>query len=268
MNHPPYRRVPTGRAEANSWALNQLLTPEYQVTLVAEVDATAMQRLREQARRRGEHPPSYTAMVIKAASLTMQRFPEVNRAIIGPPLFRRLVQFSTTDVSVAVEKALPALPGQAWAPVLRSPAQRSLADLTAELALLARCSEQEHPGLRQFMRILRWVPRPWAYWIVRLPHWLPSLWARHRGSACWVNAPSRSGVDLVLTSWPWPITFSFGVVKTRPWVVGDEVRPVLTVPLLMQFDRRVMGGGPAGRVFMRFKALLEAADHELVGTAP
>ncbi len=36
------------------------------------------------------------------------------------------------------------------------------------------------------------------------------------------------------------------------------------MPLVMAFDRRIMGGGPAGRVFMYFKNLLENADTLLV----
>jgi len=32
---------------------------------------------------------------------------------------------------------------------------------------------------------------------------------------------------------------------------------------VMVFDRRIMGGGPAGRVFMHFKHLLENADQLL-----
>lgn len=35
-----------------------------------------------------------------------------------------------------------------------------------------------------------------------------------------------------------------------------EVR--LTMPIVMVFDRRIMGGGPAARIFAQFKTILES----------
>ena len=75
-----------------------------------------------------------------------------------------------------------------------------------------------------------------------------------------MNAPSKSGADLVFTVWPWPTTFSFGVVKTRPFVVDDKVVAAPTIPLVIVFDRRLIGGGPAGRVFAEFKRIVEEAE--------
>src|SRR5690242_405652 len=97
-------RFPTTRAESNSWAHTATLRPANMVTMVAEADASGMHRLRERARDEGLDPiPSYTAIVIKAAARIMAANPAANRAILGLPFFKRLYQFHTTDISVAVE---------------------------------------------------------------------------------------------------------------------------------------------------------------------
>jgi len=257
-------RFPTTRAESNSWAHTATLVPSNMATMVAEADASSMQRLRERAKEQDPGAtPSYTALVIKAAALTMAANPAANRAILGFPFFKKLYQFHTTDISVAVEKSLFGLPGQAYAQPIRDTLGKSTKQITADLKALVHCTEANNEGFRRFMRILKYLPHPLAVWALSLPHWIPSLWAEHHGSACWVNAPSKAGADLVMTTWPWPITFSFGVVRKRPAVVGDRVEARLTMPLVMVFDRRIMGGGPAGRIFAQFKYILENADEQL-----
>jgi pyruvate/2-oxoglutarate dehydrogenase complex dihydrolipoamide acyltransferase (E2) component len=251
-------QVPITRAEKTCWMMNDAMDPAHMVTMVAEADASAMTLLRERAKAVGERPPSFTALVIKAAAMTMQRHPQANRVILGFPCFKRLYQFHNQDISVAVEKDLPALPGQAFAAPIKNALNKSLADITRELRDLATCDEQTNQSYRLFMRILKYVPRPLSVWLINRPYRSPSLWQRHRGCACWVNAPSRSGADLVMTTWPWPITFSFGLVRKRPFVVGDRLEIRSTMPVVMVFDRRIMGGGPAGRIFADFKEILEA----------
>lgn len=251
--------VPVGRAEKTSWAMNNSLTPAYMVTMVGEIDASALIALRAKLAANGGKAPSFTALVMKAAALTMKLHPEANRAILGPMFFRRLIQFSNIDISVAVEKSLPNLPGQAFATNIANTLDKSLGDISKELADLATCTEETNTVFRSFMRMMKYVPRPFNLWLINAPLWIPSLWKKYRGCACWVNAPSKAGADLVMTTWPWPITFSFGIVKKRPFVVGDKLEVRETMPVVMVFDRRIMGGGPAGRIFADFNHILENA---------
>ena len=251
------KKIVTSRAEITSWALNDILVPAYMVSMVSEIDATSLEQLRAEAKTLGRTAPSFTALVVKAAALTMKNNPEANRAILGPPFHKRLYQFQNTDISVAVEKDLPQLPGQAFAATIENTINKSLVQITEELQGLVKCTESNNDRYKLFMKILKYIPKPMSLWLINSPYWFPSLWVQHRGCACWVNAPSKSGADLVFTTWPWPITFSFGVVKKRPFVVDDKVEVRLTMPLLMVFDRRIMGGGPAGRIFAQFKENLE-----------
>lgn len=231
--------------------------------MVSEVDASSMIRLRDQFKSRGQSPPSYTALVIRATALTLQRFPEANRAILGLPFFKKLWQFKNIDISVAVEKGLPYLPGLPLADMIKDTLDVPVSDITQQLRDFAECDQTNNSQYRSFMRILTYVPRPFSTFLINLPYQSPSLWAKYRGCAAWVNAPSREGTDLVFTAWPWPITFSFGKVKPRPVVIDNKVEARETMPIVMVFDRRIMGGAPASRVFEYFKNTLLTAE-ELV----
>jgi hypothetical protein len=251
------KSMPISRAEKTSWAMNDVMRPEYMVTMISEVDATAIAAIRDRYKQAGLTVPSYTALVIKMAALMMKRIPEANRAILGFPLLKKLYQFENIDISVAVEKSLPFLPGQALAETIHSTLDKPLIVISDELKKFASDTVDTNERWRTFSRILAYVPRPVSNILINLPYQFPSLWKQHRGCACWVNAPSKAGGDLVFTTWPWPITFSFGKVKKRPTVAGDEVVARLTMPLVMVFDRRIMGGGPASRLFAQAVEVLE-----------
>ncbi len=239
--------------------MNDMLVPAYMVTLVGEVDASALDRLRNQAKSQ-DQSASYTAIIMKITGLLMKQNPTANRAVLGWPFFKQLFQFKTTDISVAVEKSLPFLPGLAFAPTVKNAESKKISEIAAELQQLAKCDESNNATFATYMKILKRIPRPFAVWIINLPYLFPSLWPRYRGCAAWVNAPSKAGADLVMTTWPWPLTFSFGIVKQRPFIIHNQVQPCLTIPVVMVFDRRVMGGGPAGRLFSEFQKMIETAD--------
>ncbi len=186
--------------------------------------------------------------------------------ILGLPFFKKVYQFTNTDISVAAEKSLPALPGQAYACPIKDPLKMSLEEISQALEDLSKSTEENHAGLRTFMRIIRRLPPPLGAYLLEIVYLHTKLWAEYRGSAAWVNIPSRISADLVSTTWPWPLNFSVGVVKKRPFVVGNEVRAIQTMPAVMIFDRRIMGGRIADQVFQSFLEILESADPGLFKT--
>lgn len=260
MDRDIVQKLNVSNAEKSAWSMNNILVPAHMVTMASEIDATGLERLRTLAKTNGYKAPSYTAIMIKAAAIIMKANPQANRAVLGLPFFKSLYQFTNTDICVAVEKELPLLPGMAFAPLIKKTFEKSLAEITQELQFIAKCDETNHKGYAEFQRILKYVPRPLSTLLINLPSLLPFLWPKYRGCAAWVNSPSKAGADFVSTTWPWPITFSFGVVKKRPFVIEDKVEARLTIPLVLVFDRRVMGGGPASRLFADFQKLLKDAD--------
>lgn len=256
-----HETLKVSNAERSFWAMNEgAVEPAHMVTMASEIDASAVRRLRENFRTAGPRVPSYTAIAIRAAARVLAEHPEANRGIMGLPGFRRLVQFHSDDIAVAAEKDLPLAPGTPLAMPIRGCTSKPLLEITDELHALVTCDEHNNAQYARYIWILKHVPAPLSAWLIKVPQWFPSQWTRYRGAAAYVNAPTRAGVDLVVSVWPWPITFSFGVVKERPIVIDGHIEARYTMPLSMSFDRRIMGGGPASRVFATYQRLLHDAD--------
>lgn len=94
-------------AEKSAWAMNDVMVPAYMVAMVSEIDARPLENLRKLVKDSHGRSPTYTAIIMKAAALILKNNPAANRAIIGLPFFKNLVQFKNIDISVAVEKNLP-----------------------------------------------------------------------------------------------------------------------------------------------------------------
>ena len=78
-----------------------------------------------------------------------------------------------------------------------------------------------------------------------------------------ISSPAKYGVDIMVGAWPWPLGFSFGLVKERAMALKGEVVVRPTMALTMSFDRRLMGGAPAARFFRSVCDLLEDAEQTL-----
>ena len=78
-----------------------------------------------------------------------------------------------------------------------------------------------------------------------------------------ISSPAKYGVDMLVGNWPWPIGFSFGLVKERPIVVDGVVVARPTMMLIMSFDRRLMAGAPAARFFNAVGNSLQYAESAL-----
>ena len=78
-----------------------------------------------------------------------------------------------------------------------------------------------------------------------------------------ISSPAKYGVDMLVGNWPWPIGFSFGLVKERPVVIEGNIVARPTMMLIMSFDRRLMAGAPAARFFNAVAQALASAESTL-----
>lgn len=237
------------------------------VSFLAEVDLSAVERVRSAAVAAERPKPSYTAFVVKAVSLAIAETPYANRRLVTPlglPFLPRYLQsFRSVDVAVQVERDLEGEEVATFADVLRDANQRSLDDTVSWLKKLGASTTETNEQWRTFHDLITRVPHWLSKFIIRLPLFLPSLWVKYRGGAVLVNSPARYGVDVLVATWTWPIAISFGLVKKRPVVRDDRVVPCQTFTLIMNFDRRVMAGAQAARFFHRMVEILEDADHSM-----
>lgn len=239
------------------WSLNDEMRPECKVTFVKEIDATAMDQKRLKAQATNGHRPSYTALIVEAAAKILKKYPITNRGLTGPFFFKRLVQFNSIDIAVAVEKDMPDSEAVVLTHILRSCDEMTPQKISEELSI-ALTTETERWQL--FSKVLNRIPPFLCKWILRLAAYLPSQWVEHRGGACFVNSPAKYGIDLVIADMLWPLTFSFGEVKERPIVLNGRLEVRRTVALTMIFDRRIMQGAVAARIFNDYCESLETSS--------
>ena len=252
--------ITTDRTVQAIWSINYQTNAECYAHMIREIDASAIDRLRSNIHAAGYTKPSYTAVITKAAAIMLEKHPILNRAILGPPLFRRVVQLATSDIAVAADTSEPGQENTSHPILLRNVAQRSCADLTEELQQYGKEKLHNNPEWQTFKKITSRLPLFVSKLLLRAPWYFPDVWIKTRGSACWVNSPAKEGVDLVFTTWPWFGTFSFGLVTERPIVLDGVLAVRRTIPLLFVFDVRIISGAPGARIFHEYAQLLLHAD--------
>lgn len=239
------------------------LKPANKVTFVREIDASSMDVLRNQVAIAEGVKPSYTALIIKAASIALKEFPYANRAILGFSSVERVVQFTNMDITVAIEKNVPGIESIVLADTISDTNLKSLVQITRELQNSLNSDFDNNPRWNLFYKILNRLPVFLSKWVIRLPKFSPQLWSKHRGNACFVNSPAKYGVDFIVADMLWPLTVSFGWIKERPIAIDGKVEVRKTMPLIIIFDRRIMAGAPAARFFNRLAEILERATEEI-----
>ena len=249
-----YKNLKSNWAAKSFWSLNDEMHSEYKATFVREIDATPLDFVRNRNVLADGTKPSYTALIVQAATQILKEFPIANRAILGPFFWKRLIQFTEIDITVAIEKGIEGAEAVVLAHTIRSCDRRSVADITGDLQSALK-TETERWQL--FSRALNFIPPVFCKWILRSSVFLPSQWIQHRGGACFVNSPAKYGVDFIIADMLWPLTFTFGQVKQRPIVINGTVEARKTIPLTMIFDRRIMQGAIAARIFNRYCEILE-----------
>ncbi|MCC2680568.1 MAG: Catalytic domain of component of various dehydrogenase complexe [Nitrosospira multiformis] len=234
------------------------------VAMLSELDMTSAQALRAAANRQTGIKPSYTAIVAKAISIALREHPYANRMTIERLFWKRILQLHDVHMSVMVERDHPGAEQIAFAATIRNSDILDVVAITQELQLLTKATEENNPRWRLFKRVVEILPPTLASWLVSIPRWFPKQWIEHRGGAVLISSPAKYGVDMMVGNWPWPIGYSFGLVKDRVIAVGGEIKIRPTMTLTMSFDRRLMGGAPAARFFRAVCSHIECAERDMV----
>lgn len=235
------------------------------VSFISLIDATSLATIRDQGV--DGMKPTYTALVIKAISLALREHPEMNRLVLGGLYRHRLVQLRPVDAVVAVERDQGE---RVYSAILRDTDRMSVAEITANLHHLATGGDAENETWRWhlFMRLIRWTPAAFCRWLFGLGRYSPRLWRRYRGGAFVVTTVGKYGVDAIAVKWNMPLTFTFGEVKKRPIVVGEQVVARQSFYLTLSWHRELCRGAPAARFFHTVCQFLEKADEYLSESTP
>lgn len=234
---------------------------DHTVSVLAEVDLTQVERARARAAEAGRAKPSYTAFVVKAVALALREHPCANRRLVRRwwlPFARPCYQqFHTCDVALGVERQVPDAECVAYTEIVRDADALSVDQIAERLRAMAGATFETSEQWRGFHVLGTRVPAWLAKRIASLPLYVPSLWRKWRGGAAMISSPGKYGADAVLGTWHCPLGVSFGVVKQRPVVRNGQIVPAPTFVLYLNFDRRLLAGGPAGRFFHSLVRFLE-----------
>lgn len=230
------------------------------VAFLNEIDMSQCVALREQIAAKTGEKPSYTALVASAVAQALKTHPYANRIPIEYPFFKRIVQLDAINITIAVERDTPGLEQATYAGTISNIDKLTIPEINQELRRISNTDGEHGERWTLFQRIVTRFPAPLARFILRFPRLWPGLWMEHRGGAVMISSPAKYGVDMLVGNWPWPIGFSFGLVKNRPIVVDGKIEVCPTMTLVMSFDRRLMAGAPAARFFHKVSQMLELAD--------
>ncbi|MCB0419988.1 MAG: 2-oxo acid dehydrogenase subunit E2 [Bdellovibrionales bacterium] len=230
------------------------------VTVINEVDFSAIEGIREKYEK--SLRPPYTAFIVAALAESFKHYPFANANVDNRPFRRwiggtRLVRYANIDIAIAAEKNISGDFPFAFADIIRNADKKSLREITNFLYKLRDATKDNNVQLKRFVWYITKMPK--LFWHVAL--WMnktsPAIWTRDRGASSLISSPSKYGVDMLMTSWSWPIGVSYGLVKKRPVVTEEkvEVRPTSFVTL--SFDRRILSGAQAARFFKTFCSHLE-----------
>lgn len=238
------------------------------VAMLSELNMSSAQALRATINEMTGIKPSYTAIVAKAISLALCEHTYANRITVERPFWRRILQLQEVHMSVMVEHDRPGIEQVAFAGTIRNTDKLDLAEITKELQALAAATEETNARWRMFKRMVESLPPLLARWLISAPRLFPSQWIKHRGGAVLISSPAKYGVDMMVANWPWPIGYSFGLVKDRVIAVDGAVQVRPTMVLTMSFDRRLMGGAPAARFFRTVCDHIEHAERDMGMSKP
>jgi pyruvate/2-oxoglutarate dehydrogenase complex dihydrolipoamide acyltransferase (E2) component len=232
------------------------------VAMLSEVDMSSCLALRDEIGKQTGQKPSYTALVASAVAKTLKTHAYANRITLESPFFKRIIQLDEINITVAVERDTPGLEQATYAGTIANADQLNLMEINSELKRIANVEGEHGERWTLFHRLVTKFP-PWlARFILRFPRLWPSLWMEHRGGAVMISSPAKYGVDMLVGNWPWPIGFSFGLVKERAIVVNGKIEARPTMMLIMSFDRRLMAGAPAARFFNAVLTALRPAHSQ------
>lgn len=231
------------------------------ICLCNEVEADALDRLRSGYTAIGLQPPSYTAMVIKAAALAIAEvsrdYPEINSFLSNVPGFRRIHYFDTISAGCVVSLEADG-DDQAYMAVVQRPHERPLAELTEQLQ--ASSTSPANEAGRVNSRYLYRLPRIAQEVMLWFGRSMPELRAAYRGTFA-ITTVGKFGVDYQLTlPQPCSLQFGFGVIRERPVVRDGTVVAARTFFLTLSFDRRLMNGKPCALLMERIREILHTAD--------
>ncbi len=192
-----------------------------QVTIISEIDASALVSARAQFVAEIEGSIAFNTFFVMAAARALQEFPFMNVRLTE----KGLVQLDEVNIGVAVDSERGLL-----VPVIRDADQKSILELDRDLAALGKRALDGQA----------------------LPDELT-------GGTFTITNLGAFGVDAFtpIINPPEAAILGIGRIAPRPFVQDRQLIVRETVTLSLAFDHRLVDGAPAARFLQRIAALIE-----------
>jgi pyruvate dehydrogenase E2 component (dihydrolipoamide acetyltransferase) len=202
--------------------------PHFYISM--DVDSDPMRALRERLRVEGKHI-TYTHMIVKAAALALERFPDVNATFRSD----RLVRFNPVNIAVAVD-----VQEELVAPVVKNCQGRDLEDLAQAMDALIRKAREK-----------KLQPDDYS------------------DGTFTVSNLGMFGVEnfYAIITPPQSTVLSVGAVRQVALADSDEIRVGRRMTFGLAVDHRVLDGVKAAQFLAGLKRILEHPDELLASNA-
>lgn len=225
--------------------------------LFVDVDMSWAEKLRQEMAERG-HKTTITAILLKAISIAQLKHPLSRTGVLpwgGTFTFKEIVAGFTVEKFINGEPAV-------YFGAIVDPVKKSLEQIASELRSYAESDVTQIPQLDIEHRFT-WMPWLFRRFILWLGSTFPSVRLRYQGASFGLSSLGKFGIKMIIPPCVSTSTFGIGEVEDRPVIVNGqlEIRPMMTI--VLNFDHRIIDGGPAARFLSDVIKLLEGglAEH-------
>lgn len=229
------------------------------------IDVGNLEKLRK-AYSKEIKPITYVPIFVKATALAVKRNPEANALLFRSLFGRKIVHFDKIDVNLPIIRTVGS-EELTFIGTIRNAAEKSLAEIQAELTEYQRCAPEDSFSIQ---RLKRFAGKP--LWFARLIHWWltwsPKFYIENVGTTALTFAPqpARSSHAFVEGNWyehffptgPATTCFCIGSIKNEPVAQGQEVVVRRLLRCTGMMDNYVLNGFTAAQLAADFKDLLES----------
>lgn len=219
--------------------------------LWADIDMTWAENMRARLQKMGVRT-TVTAILLKAIGIAQRAHPASRTARLP---WGRVATFNDIVAGFTVERFVNSQPAVFFGSI-DSPDCKPLKQIAEELKAYG---EAEMPAVPQLNIQNRFNNMPWLF--RRLILWFglryPNVRLHYMGATFGLSSLGKWGITAVIPPCVSTSTFGVGQVEQRPVVVDGkiEVRSMMTITL--NFDHKIIDGGPAARFLKDVIELME-----------
>ncbi len=227
---------------------NKDAVPTY---LFIDIDMTWVEEIRAKLKSMGSKV-TVTAILLKAIAIAQRAHPDSRTATLP---WGRTVTFNDIVAGFTVERYVGEQPAVFFG-AIKNPDTKSVEEIASELK---EYSDSDMSSMEHLTRQDNFSKMPWLFrrFILWMGMRYPAVRLKYLGATFGLSSIGKWGAKALIPPCVSTSTFGIGEIEQRAVVRDGKivVRPMMT--LTLNFDHRMIDGGPAARFVNDVKRLLE-----------